>query len=330
MNPSSHYYADYDISSSGSMVYVPGYFQSPARSLLRVGRDGRVQPLSHTRRTYSRPRLSPDGRQLVAGIESDPTIKLGVDQWQLDIGKDVWTRVTLDGASFTPEWTPDGRWLAFGIRWGVLMRTASDGNAPAERLSKPLGHVNINAWSPDGRALVFSVQNRVSSWDIGMLPLEGQEPRWLLNSNYAECCAALSPDGRFMAYVSNESGRYDVYARRFPDGGERHLVSTEGGMQPRWSRDGRELFYRGLGEHPKLMTVTVKTGGSFGASVPRPLFDDLYIDRIPCIEAQYDVSAGSQDFIFMENPQETLMPTRLVLIPDWAGELRAKLRAASR
>jgi hypothetical protein len=206
----------------------------------------------------------------------------------------------------------------------------ADGSAPAERLSDNLGITNLNAWSPDGQILAFTTQRRGKLWDIGILPLEAGEPRWLLSAPHSECCVALSPDGRLMAYASNGSGRWDVFVRPFPDsGGRRHMVSTEGGMQPRWSRDGKELFDRGLGERPKLIAVEVDTRGGFRAGVSRPLFDDRFGGRVGYFEAYFDAAPDGRSFVFVEEPPEAPAPTRLVLIPDWASELEAKLEAST-
>jgi serine/threonine-protein kinase len=132
-----------------------------------------------------------------------------------------------------------------------------------------------------------------------------------------------------MAYVSNESGRMDVYVRPYPvPGGERHVVSSEGGMQPRWSQDGRELYYRGYGSRPKLMAVPVETRGRFRAGNAQALFDDAYAGHASSnARAQYDVTPDGR-FVFVEAPPVESAPNRLVLIPNWSRELEAKLRAA--
>ncbi len=186
-----------------------------------------------------------------------------------------------------------------------------------------------NGWSADGREVLFSAQRRGTGWDVGALPLETREPRWPLSGSYEQCCVALSPDGRFMAYGSDDSGQMDVYVRRYPGPeGERHVISSGGGMQPRWSRDGRELYYRRFGDRPKLMVVPVETRGLFSAAAPRPLFDDVYSERTRTFaRAAYDVMPDGR-FVFVEEPPATPAPSRLVLIPDWKRELEAKLRAA--
>jgi Tol biopolymer transport system component len=146
---------------------------------------------------------------------------------------------------------------------------------------------------------------------------------------FLECCTALSPDGRWMAYVSGETGDMEVYAQAFPDLGGKHRVSTQGGIQPRWSRDGRELFYRSTGDRPKIMAVAVQTRGGFHVGRPKPLFDDVFDVSIAYNRANYDVAPDGR-FVFVEKPPEAAAPRQIVLIPDFARELLQKLRAAGR
>ncbi|HSP07180.1 MAG TPA: hypothetical protein VLR94_08385, partial [Acidobacteriota bacterium] len=194
--------------------------------------------------------------------------------------------------------------------------------------SAPLGFVNPDAWSPDGRTLVLSQQLKDTVLDLEALPAEGGKPGILLATPNIECCSALSPDGRFLAYMSKESGSYEIYVSPFPGPvDKRYRISAEGGFQPLFSRDGRELFYRGLGDRPKLMSVSIESRGAFQAGTPRPLFDDTFAYQSPISSAQYDISPDGRRFLFLEEPPAAPGPTRLVLIPDWASELRAKLRA---
>jgi len=329
MNIEGHFYADFDISDSGALVYVPGFPRPVARSLLWVDRQAHATPVTDLRLAYDHPRLSPDGRRLAAIVEGEPG---SWDLRVLDLARESWTLLTA-AANSSPgfaEWSPDGRWLAFvsaaaGIQ--QLMKMPADGSASPERLSGSLSSGNLSAWSPDGRNLVLSTMNRGRWWDIGIKPLDGGEPRWLLAGPGTECCAALSPDGRFMAYVSTESGAYEVYVRPFLGAGEKHPISAGGGMEPRWSRDGRELFYRGGGDRPKLMAVAIETRGGFRAGKPRPLFDDTFAGRVAYNEADYDVAPDGR-FLFVEQPKTAPAPTRLILIPGWGSELKAKLGAA--
>lgn len=160
-------------------------------------------------------------------------------------------------------WSPDGRWIAFvSSTPRQLMRMPADGSAPPERVGGPIRHADLNAWSPHGSTFLFTQRNRGTGWDIGFSAVGGGEPRWVPSLQHAEVSPALSPDGRFMAYESNESGAFDIYVRPFPGpAGAKYRVSNGGGREPCWSRDGRELFYRSGGDRPKLMAVAVDTHG---------------------------------------------------------------------
>ena len=328
MNVAGGLYADFDVSASGALVYVPGFSRPLERSLLWVNRQGHREPVTRTRRPFvTQPRLSPDGHRLAVTVETQGG---GGDMWVLDLDRDAWTRLTSQRLGNTPEWSPDGRWLAFTTAdaAGSITRIAADGSSAAEGPSGPLGTVNLDAWLPDGRGLVFSQLNNETWYDIGIWKAEGGTPRLLLASPYLECCAALSPDGHWMAFVSNESGRFEIYAQPFPGPGAKRPVSTEGGIQPRWSRDGRELFYRTLGERPKLIATPMETRGDLRVGPGRPLFDDVFAGRMNYFPATYDVSLDGQRFLFIEEPEAAPIPRQIVLIPNWSDELRAKLKIA--
>jgi Tol biopolymer transport system component len=169
-----------------------------------------------------------------------------------------------------------------------------------------------------------------SSWDIGVQPpVTGSFPSYLLATSFSECCTALSPDGAWIAYVSTETSDMEVYAQSFPKLGGKHRVSTQGGIQPRWSRDGREIFYRSTGDRPKIMAAAVQTRGGFQVGRPKPLFDDVFDVSIAYNRANYDVAPDGR-FVFVEKPPEAPAPRQIVLIPDFARELRQKLRTSTR
>lgn len=321
-----HTYADFDISPSGALLYVPGFPRPVERSLLWVDRQGRSSAATDGRQPYDFARLSPDGRQVAVTILSDPET---ANQWVFDLERRSRTLVA-EKAGYA-IWSPDGQWLAAVNAKDELVKIRSDGNFPSKVLSEPLGFVNPDAWSPDGRTLVLSQQLKDALLDIETLPAEGGKPGILLATPNIECCSALSPDGRFLAYMSKESGSYEIYVSPFPGPvDKRYRISAEGGFQPLFSRDGRELFYRVLGDRPKLMSVSIETREAFHASTPRPLFDDMFAGRTPISSAQYDISPDGRRFLFLEEPPAAPGPTRLVLMPDWARELRTKLRATHR
>jgi Tol biopolymer transport system component len=234
----------YAVSDTGTLVYMPGSAASayPFEStLVWVDRAGKEEPLTTESRPYIFPRISPDGTRVALTIGG----AMNSDIWTWDLARKILTRLTFETTNSVPLWTADGKRIAYtseGDR--KVYWKAADGTGKIEPLISATGaNVYPWAWSADGKTLVL---NNHDSADIGILSMEGDR-KWkpLLQEKYAERRPRLSPDGRWIAYMSNESGKFEVYVRPFPgvDGG-RWQVSTNGGSSPLWSPDGRELFYR--------------------------------------------------------------------------------------
>lgn len=172
-----------------------------------------------------------------------------------------------------PVWSPDGRRVAFSSNragdFGLYGLSAEGGEA--ERLTIGSSWWELSqAWSPDGRALAFSQQHGVTGHDLWVLPLEGERrPKPFLITRFAETGAVFSPDGRYLAYHSDESGRMDVYVRPYPGPGPRWIISPAGGQDPVWRRNGRELLYRTGTKGDRMMSVAVDARSTFDARPPR-------------------------------------------------------------
>lgn len=315
------------VSSGGALAYVPGYPRPIDRSLLWVDRQGRARPVTETRRSYLETALSPNARRLVVSREESTATNL----WLFDLERETWTRLTSGKNDRNPVWSPDGMRLAFATnREGAfnVYRIPVDGSGVPERLTTGQTYEYPTSWSPDGRLLAFTRQDPGTGQDIWVLPLAGERKPWpLLATPAFESSAVFSPDGLWIAYQSNESGRVEVYARRYPGPGPRYQVSSDGGRQPRWSSDGREIVYRSVADSPKLMSVTVELGSTLHAGPPKPLFDDSF-GRGLSSSKSYDVSPDGQRFLMIERPEEAPAPNRIVVIPDFAEELEARFREA--
>jgi eukaryotic-like serine/threonine-protein kinase len=263
---------------------------------------------------YRRPRLSPDGQRLAVEVR-DPG---GSDIWLHDLARGPATRFTFDPAEDrSPIWTPDGSSVFFARRSGntleFYLKPATGGGA--ERMlasAKAIGEVND--WSPDGRSLVLQIfgVGSNSAWDLSILSLPDSKLTTFRSSAFSDTSGAFSPDGRWIAYFSNESGRFEIYVQPFPGPGGRWQVSNAGGETPRWRPDGRELYYVAPGG--RFMAVDVKTGDSFEAGTPRFLFK-AKIKRLP--GAQYDVSADGQRFLMNLSEEDPSLPVTVVL--DWSA-----------
>ncbi|HYM10119.1 MAG TPA: protein kinase [Bryobacterales bacterium] len=277
---------------AGTLVYVPAGTAVAERTLLRVDRDGRVAPLIEARAGYEYPALSPDGRKVAVMITS----VTGSDVWIIEVERGTRIRFTAEGASAFPVWGPDGSRVAFQSTasgpWNLFWKPldGSAGSQPLLRMadssparSWPNTGTNLLpgtlptlsgagpqfpvSWAPDG-TLAFHERKPNGERDIWVVS-PGNDPVPFLLTPFDERLPRFSPDGKWLAYVSDESGRNDVYVQPFPGPGPKWLVSTDGGTDPVWSKDGRELFYR---QGDQMMAVSAAPKAEFSASRPRRLF----------------------------------------------------------
>jgi eukaryotic-like serine/threonine-protein kinase len=320
----------FSVSQSGSLVYVPGGFRGSQQSIpVWVDRKGVVEPLAAPPRAYNHPQLSPDGTQLavtISAVDKD-------DIWVFDLARGSLTRVTFEGINHVSAWTPDGKRMVFrSIREGIsnIFWKPADGSGSEEQITHGEKSLSVQSISPDGKLAFYSENNPGTQNDIWMVPLEGErKPSLILQTPFAEDVPRISPDGRWLAYVSNESGRPEVYVRAFPGPGGKWQISTEGGGEPLWSRNGRELFFW-IGD--KFMDVEITTQPSsqaFQAGAPRLLFAGTFMRHPGILEPVYDVSPDGQRFLMLkpiEQKEEAL--TRINVVLNWSEELRRKVPAA--
>ena len=260
----------------------------PDTELVWLDRTGRpLGAVSLTPGSYATPCLSPDGRWATLGKSSSPT---RCDQWIVDLERAVATRLTFDGlvasstgTGSTAVWSPDSSRIALMYNrsgsglYDVYQVLASGAGRPEPLVQSDIVFKFPVAWSPDGRYLVFAQNDEATGWDLWLLPLEGErKPVPYLCTPFNESTAAISPDGRWLAYDSDETGTPEIYVQSFPEPGEKHRVSTGGGTSAQWSRDGHELVFFNLsqffsGSGP-VFSVDVETTPSFKAGTPRLLF----------------------------------------------------------
>jgi serine/threonine protein kinase len=272
------------------------------------------------------PRLSPDGKRF-AIHRIDPQTR-NLDIWVFDLSRNLPTRLTTDPATDQiPTWSPDGGNVVFAkSKGGVnsLFQIAASGIKPEELLLK--GGIPVPTdWAPDGRFIIYNQSAEKTRRDVWALPLTGsRQPYQLLNTAFDEYRAQLSPDGHWLAYVSDESGSYEIYVQSFTAdgklGGNKTRISTSGGNQPRFRRDGRELFY--VAADGQMMAVGVKTSGvTFEQDAPKPLFKTRMLTGLVQSGIEYDVTADGQRFLIGTMVGEAnASPVSVIL--NWTARLK--------
>ncbi len=316
-------YVDYAVSDNGTLVYVPGSGpQLHEHILVWVDRAGTETLVTQEKRHFRTPRISPDGNKVAVSISEGP----GINQvWIYDLEGDSLSRLTFEEESNgSPTWSPDSKWLAFSSgRTGErsMSKQPIDRSRPQERLTSNPNRQNPNSWSSDGQVVAFS-ENPRPSQDIGILPMEGDgEPQYLLTSPADECCPNFSPDGRWLAYVSNELGPQNVYVRPYPEPDVQWLISgEEGGIEPVWSPDGKELFYR---SGNKLMVVLIQIDPAFSPGKPKVLFEGSYVSESnPPGFQYYDISPDGERFLMMKEGELPQDQSQIHAILNWFEELK--------
>jgi serine/threonine protein kinase len=325
----------YSASDAGTLVYMPGTATTaaaPGRTLVWVDREGKEEQIAAPPNSYNYPKISPDGTRVALTIATGGN----GDVWIWDFIRKTMTRLTFDKASDLQSiWTPDSKRIVFASNReggaGSVYWKAADGTGAEEKLgSMPNLGLWPWSWSGDGKTLVTQETDAASKWDIGTLSMEGDRARKsLLHEEATEIQPEVSPDGRWMAYTSNESGRTEVYVRPFPDVDKgKWQVSTSGGTSPLWSPDGRELFY--LSEDNSVMAIAVETKPAFSLGTPKTLFRSSNVGSTPGAGTPWDIHPDGKRFLMMKPPGSAPSagsgPQKINVVLNWFDELKQRVQ----
>jgi len=315
-------------SPAGTLVYLQGATFSNEREIVRVSREGAAVPLdTGWYGGFNSFALAPDERRLAVGVG---LASGALAIWIKQPGGGPFTRLTFSGQDRRPAWSPDGRVVAFlrdSLNTTYVFGRRADGSSadgPLARLDRQIQEVT---WSPDGQWLVMRTDNGAAGAGdlVGVRTSGDTTPVPLVASDFTELHPSVSPDGRWLAYTSNESGANEIYVRPFPaTTGGRWQVSTGGGIEPRWSPDGRELYF--LDGAARLTAARVRGGPAFEVIGLQSLFD-VSAYNIDLFHQSYEVLAGGRGFLFLRTRQSgeaTALPP-LVLVEDWFADVRARL-----
>ncbi len=281
--------AQFAVSASGTLVYQPGQSVSSGALIHWMDHEGKTTPLRATLVNWSNLLFAPDGLRLAMQIAAPG--RGPSDVWVYEWARERLTQLTSDPAfDSKPVWTPDSRRIAFGSARGDrstlnLYWQPADATGDTKRLTESKNEQRPASWHPSGKFLAFEEQNPTTSWDLMMLRMEGDDasgwkpgkPTVFLNPPSAEREPMFSPDGQWLAYHSNESGRNEVYVRPFPGPGGKSQISTGGGTYPTWSHTKRELFYSLNGQI--MVAPFAVEADSFRAEKPRLWSDGRYLER---------------------------------------------------
>jgi Tol biopolymer transport system component len=318
----------YAVSATGVLAYRP--VATTSSQLVWFDRTGKpLEPPVSLAFVINNLALSPDGKRVALEAVDHAGHR---DIWILDLVRGVPTRLTFDPAqALRTVWSPDGRQLAFASGRGGnslydIYEKNSSGSANEQLLTKS---GMPDDWSADGRNIVYELRDPKTKADLWVLPVTGapaeRKPMPYLQTAADERQGRFSPDGRWLAYISDESmaSQYQVYVQSFPAGAGKFQVSTgAGGVQPRWRRDGKELFY--IAADGKLMAVQVKTAPEFEAGVPQPLFDPRIVSGAHPAWARYAVTADGKRFLVdtVESTQEGVTSEPITVVLNWQAALK--------
>ncbi len=303
----------FDVSAHGTLVYVPVAGAGAGSELVWIERNGAASPVMDTRSTWTQPRVSPDGKRILLR-------KTGTDceLWMFDVERTSLARIVQGSDSHDPIWSPDGRRIAFEqvSQSGKMVALTVEGAREVTEIAPGTERGRPQSWSAGGNVFVYEVTGRGTNGDIWTCAMDGTPvPEPFLATAFDEKDASISPDGRWVAYVTNESGTPEVFVRPYPPTGAAWQVSIGGGGSPLWSRDGRELFFT---SGTKMMRAPVDARSGFSAGKPEQLFDGGFNTSRA---RDFDVAPDGR-FVAIRVPGGIAGQQELRMLRNWPEEMR--------
>ena len=307
--------ADFAVSNNGTLVFQPGTFSSFQRNLAWMDRSGKATNITEEVKPFAMPAMSPDGKRIALVLQGS-----SFDAWVYDLERDTLTRASFGGDDYRPHFSPDGKMLGYdSSKSGHQQVYVKHGVAQGEEVVVTEGPENkeFYGWTPDGREVIFGRQNKDTGWDLYAAAVEGDhKPRPLVVMPFNQNGARLSPDGKWLAYVSDESGQGEIFVQAMSDPSTRAQVSSGGGDEPRWARSSNELFFRSKN---RVMSVKFAPGGELNPGKPSMLFEDKRE------WAGYDVAADGR-LVVTREAENNGAGTQINVVLGWFEELKREQR----
>ena len=324
--------AQFDVSATGRLVYTAGSTQADTAPIRWLDRSGKLTMMRSTPSNWSNPAVSPDGRLLAIDIHDGTQSDIWIYDWE----RDTLSKRTFDNADDArPIWSPDGSRIAFTSTRGEksafnLYWQRADGTGDAERLTTNKNSQWPTSFHPNGRLLAFLESPGGGAGDVMMLPLEGDEktgwkpgtPTPFLNAAYGESSAAFSPDGRWVAYISNQGGRNDIFVQPFPGPGGKYQLTSSAADDPLWSRTSSEFFFLNTADLRVMAMPYRVDGGTFVPGKPAPIAETRVSGRPRAPSRDLDVHPDGQRFVVAGTDSEAQRLDRLVFVFNFFDELR--------
>ena len=315
MSGASNGDAAFAVSQNGTLVFQPGSLTSFQYNLVWMDRNGKATNITEEIRPYAFPAISHDGRRIALTLQSST-----FDVWVYELARDTMTKVSFGSDDYRPQWSPDGKLLAYdssksGQQQVYVKHDMGQGTEEVVT-DGPAGKA-LYDWTADGREVIFGRQNKDSGWDIYAAPIQGDhKPRPLVETPFNQTEARVSPDGKWLAYVSDESGQNEVFVQSMNDPSARVQISRDTGSSPRWARSGNELLYL---SKDRLISVKLAPGGALNPGKPVALFEDKRD------WSGYDLARDGR-LIVARKAEEKGMGTQINVVLHWFDEMKPGLR----
>ncbi len=310
---------NYVISDNGTLVYLPGAIEGESRKIVKIDMKGETTIIDSGSHPYIEPKLSPDNKKIAVVIRNGEDY----DIWIFDIIRRTLSKLTFGGLNRTPLWSPDGKTIAYFKRTkegksGIFMKPSDGSGDEVEIYNSEQTRVYLNHWSSDGKYLLVDNLTKNAQSDLLIIPLSGDKKPWkYLDSKKDEYESSISPNGKWIAYLTDESGSYQIYVRSFPNKEGKWQISTDVAEEPRWSPDGKSLYYR---KSSQMMSVPVSTATTFSAGVATVLLKNFPSQNVDS-GMSYDITSDGKYFITTQ-PAKGISYKNIFIILHWTEDIR--------